>query len=355
MSAITRTNRNFFYLVVLLACYLTYLIVRPYFSTIIMAMLVVAIYQPLYARCIKRFNGRKGLSVTATFVAMIVSFLAPILIIANVTIGQALQFSHDISALVAGENGSLRQVIMAVNVVIGSVPYVDLELTESTLIEYARGISDPLSSFLADSVISIGSRSIQFITHAIVFVAVLVSMLPTTSSMLKILKDLSPLDDDLDQKYISRVATMARAMVRGVFVIALAQGLVAGLFLAIGGVPYVAFWTLLCIFLAMLPMGVNVITIPVGIVLLATGSIWQGLLVIVGSVLLISNIDQIVRPLLVPKEANMSPVLVLIGALGGLHIFGFLGVIYGPVVMIFLVTTIEIYFDHYRTEPTSGP
>jgi predicted PurR-regulated permease PerM len=126
------------------------------------------------------------------------------------------------------------------------------------------------------------------------------------------------------------------------------QGVAAGVFLAIGGVPYVAFWTLLCIVFALLPLGVNVITVPAGIALLAFGSVWQGLLVLLGGLLVVSNIDTLLRPLLVPKEANLNSALVLIGALGGLHLFGFLGVIYGPVVMIFLVTTVEVYLEHYQ-------
>lgn len=350
MHPITKTNRNFFYLIVIFAGYLTYLVVRPYLSSIILAVLVVAIYRPIYARFTAWLRGRRALALFATILAMVFSFLAPMAIVAQVTIVQALQFTHDISTLVAGENVSLRQVIAQVNAVIRSIPYVDYEVTEISLIQSIQGVAEPLSSMLADMVISIGSRSIQFITNAIVFVSVLVVMLPNTSRLVQILKELSPLDDVLDQRYISRVAAMARAMVRGVFVIALVQGLSAGLLLAIGGVPYIAFWTLLCIFLALLPMGVNVITIPVGVVLLVAGGVWQGLLVIVGSVLLVSNIDQVLRPLLVPKEANLNPVLVLIGALGGLNLFGVLGVIYGPVVMIFLVTTVEIYFDHYRGE-----
>ena len=98
----------------------------------------------------------------------------------------------------------------------------------------------------------------------------------------------------------------------------------------------------------------NVITVPAGIVLIAFGSGWQGLLVIIGGLLVVSNIDTILRPLLVPKEANINSALVLIGALGGLHLFGFLGVIYGPVVMIFLVTTVEIYLEHYRYGETEA-
>ncbi|MDX1521389.1 MAG: AI-2E family transporter, partial [Anaerolineae bacterium] len=93
---------------------------------------------------------------------------------------------------------------------------------------------------------------------------------------------------------------------------------------------------------------VNAIAIPIGVALLAFGQIWQGILVLVGSTLIVSNIDNLLRPRLVSKDANLSPALVLLSAFGGLSLFGFLGVIYGPVVMIFLITTVEIYLEHYQ-------
>ena len=348
MSIITRTNRTFFYLVVLLACFVSYLTVRPYLSAIVLGLLAAVMYRPLYMRCLRWCSGRKSPAMLLTLLAIAVSLLAPLALVANVTIRQALQFTQDVSALVAGGNVTFRQIIVQANSLLSAIPLLDYQVTETGLIESVQQIAGPVSSYLANSALSIGSTSLQLITQAIVFISVLITVLPITPRVLQIAKDLSPLDDELDQRYIRRITAMARAMVRGVLVIALVQGVAAGVFLAIGGVPYVAFWTLLCIVFALLPLGVNVITVPAGIALLAFGSVWQGLLVLLGGLLVVSNIDTLLRPLLVPKEANLNSALVLIGALGGLHLFGFLGVIYGPVVMIFLVTTVEVYLEHYQ-------
>ncbi len=344
----TRTNRNFFYLVLLLACFVSYLTVRPYLSAIVLALLAAVMYRPLYMRCLRWCRGRKSPAMLLTLLAIAVSLLAPLALVANVTIRHAMQFTQDVSALVAGGNVTFHQIIVQANSLLSAIPLLDYQITETGLIESVQQIAGPVSAYFANSALSIGSTSLQLITQAIVFISVLITVLPITPRVLQIAKDLSPLDDELDQRYIQRITAMARAMVRGVLVIALAQGVAAGVFLAIVGVPYVAFWTLLCIVFALLPLGVNVITIPAGIALLAFGSVWQGLLVLLGGLLVVSNIDTLLRPLLVPEEANLNSALVLIGALGGLHLFGFLGVVYGPVVMIFLVTTVEVYLEHYR-------
>lgn len=348
MSIITSRTRAFFYLVVILACYLTYVTIRPYLSSIALSVLTAIMYRPLYLRCLRWCRGYKFLAMALTLLALSISLLTPLLLVANITIKQSLQFTQDVSRLVTGNNITLLNIISQINMLLSAIPQVDYHITEEALIGSVQETVGPMSTYIANNALSIGSSSIQMITQAIVFVSVLITLLPITPKAFQIVKDLSPLDDQLDQKYIQRITTMARAMVRGVFVIALAQGVAAGIFLAIGGVPYVAFWTLLCIVFSLLPLGVNVITIPAGITLLAFGSIWQGLLVLLGGLVVVSNIDTFLRPMLVPKEASLNPALVLIGALGGLRLFGFVGVIYGPVVMIFLVTTVEIYLEHYR-------
>ncbi len=353
MSIITSKTRNFFYIVVLISCYLTYVTIRPYLSSIVLAVLTAIMYRPLYLRFLRWCRGYKFLSMTITMIALSISLLAPLWLVGNITIRQSLQFTQDVSRLVTGNNLTLLNAISQTNTLLSAIPLVDYQLTEEALITSVQKTVGPISTYIANNALSIGTSSIQIITQAIVFVSVLITLLPITPKAFQIVKDLSPLDDQLDQKYIQRITSMARAMVRGVFVIALAQGAAAGIFLAVGGVPYVAFWTLLCIVFALLPLGVNVITIPAGITLIVFGSIWQGLLVLLGGLLVVSNIDTFLRPMLVPKEASLNPALVLIGALGGLRLFGFLGVIYGPVVMILLVTTIEIYLEHYRYEKTS--
>ena len=71
-------------------------------------------------------------------------------------------------------------------------------------------------------------------------------------------------------------------------------------------------------------------------------------MIIAGSLLLVSNIDNLIRPRLVSKDAYLNPALILLAAFGGLSLFGLLGVIYGPIIVIFFVTTIEIYLKHYQ-------
>jgi predicted PurR-regulated permease PerM len=104
---------------------------------------------------------------------------------------------------------------------------------------------------------------------------------------------------------------------------------------------------MLGVIVSIIPLGAWVITMPIGLFLMATGHLWQGLIPILGNILIVGNIDNFLRPRLVSKQASLHPALVLIGLFAGLAQFGFLGVVYGPVFMVVLVTTLEVYREYY--------
>ena len=342
-------NRPFFYLLLAFTLYATFALLRPYLGVVIFAFVTVVTFKPVYDFFIKRTKNRQNLATTLTIISIILAVLIPLVFIINLAVTQAIQFSRDISSLVAGNNTSVTDVLAEVNRYIARVPYSrGYQITEADIISSIQNVAQPVASFLGQNAVSLGGNAADLLTRAIIFLALIAALFPALPRVIQLLKDLSPLDDELDQKYIDRIMAMTVSMVKGVFVIAIVQGITAGIFFAIAGVPYTFFWTMLAIFLAVLPLGVNAIAIPIGVALLAFGQIWQGILVLVGSTLIVSNIDNLLRPRLVSKDANLSPALVLLSAFGGLSLFGFLGVIYGPVVMIFLITTVEIYLEHYQ-------
>lgn len=90
-------------------------------------------------------------------------------------------------------------------------------------------------------------------------------------------------------------------------------------------------------------VGISFIAWPVGIVLIVSGSTWQGIFVIAAFLLVVANIDTVLRPVLMPKGAYLNPALVILSVFGGLGLMGFVGIIYGPVIMILLTTSIDVY------------
>jgi predicted PurR-regulated permease PerM len=143
---------------------------------------------------------------------------------------------------------------------------------------------------------------------------------------------------------MDKIDLMIKAMFKGTFVIAISQGLAMGLVFWVAGVPYVLFLTLASMFLSLVPLiGVSLVAWPVGIILIVSGSVWRGVFVIAAFLIFVAQIDTFLRPRLVPKGAQLNPALVIISVLGGLGVMGIVGALYGPVVMILLVTSIDVY------------
>jgi predicted PurR-regulated permease PerM len=127
-------------------------------------------------------------------------------------------------------------------------------------------------------------------------------------------------------------------------VIALTQGLAMGFVFWLAGVPYVMLLTILSMFLSLVPLiGVSLVAWPVGIILIVSGNVFRGVFVIAAFLIFVAQIDTILRPRLVPKGAQLNPALVILSVLGGLGVLGLVGALYGPVVMILLVTSIDVY------------
>jgi predicted PurR-regulated permease PerM len=135
---------------------------------------------------------------------------------------------------------------------------------------------------------------------------------------------------------------------KGTFTIALVQGTVAGLSFLITGIPYTFFWTVVMIFISIVPLGTSFITVPVAAIMLATGNVWQAVFLMVIQYGVTSNLDNILRPMLIPKEAEVHPALLLLSFIGGIQVFGTWGFIYGPLIMVFLLTTVEVYQRYYK-------
>jgi predicted PurR-regulated permease PerM len=156
--------------------------------------------------------------------------------------------------------------------------------------------------------------------------------------------EIVPFPTEITQLFLDKIDLMVKAMFKGTFVIALTQGLAMGLVLWLAGVPYVLFLTLASMFLSLIPLiGVSLVAWPVGIILILSGNIFRGVFVIAAFLIFVAQIDTFLRPRLVPKGAQLNPALVLISVLGGLGVLGIVGALYGPVVMILLVTSIDVY------------
>jgi predicted PurR-regulated permease PerM len=213
---------------------------------------------------------------------------------------------------------------------------------------FAENLSQAIawvSQWVISILISFGQSLPRLFTNALVVLVILYVSIPRYKSPGKQeILEIVPFSTEITHLFLDKIDLMIKAMFKGTFVIAITQGLAMGFVFWLAGVPYVMFLTLISMFLSLVPLiGVSLVAWPVGIILILNGSVFRGVFIIAAFLIFVAQIDTFLRPRLVPKGAQLNPALVIISVLGGLGVLGIVGALYGPVVMILLVTSIDVY------------
>lgn len=346
---------------VIIALIVGIVFLQRFFIVITLAAIAAFTFFPVY-RALRRWTKNDVLASWLTALVSIIAVIIPVLLVIYATAHEIQQAASSMIEYVSTHDpGEIAESVL------GEANKFLANLTNgsaSLSLDQVREAAQKAASFIASNASSwastiFGSVS-SFITMSIIYLYVFSALLVNYRKLIAYVRALNPLGDEVSDLYLSRTAAMTKAMVRGQFIIAAAQGIVSAGLLYIAGLDYFWLAAIVLTFLSIIPLGSGIIVIPIGIVLLLMGNIWQGLLLILGHILIISNIDNILRPMLVPKTARLNPALVLLSVFAGLGFFGLLGIVIGPVLMILLVTTIDVYAqatgkmkDIDTEEPTS--
>jgi predicted PurR-regulated permease PerM len=167
--------------------------------------------------------------------------------------------------------------------------------------------------------------------------------------LLRRLRALIPLDREYKNAIAKRFSSVARATVKGTLLIALAQGTLSGITLWIFGVGSPILWGVVATLLSIIPLvGAWLVLYPAAFVQILTGHLWQGIGILIVTILVIVNVDNLMRPRLVGQETGMHDLMVFFSTLGGISMFGPTGFILGPLVAALFLTMLDIYSAEFR-------
>lgn len=161
---------------------------------------------------------------------------------------------------------------------------------------------------------------------------------------------LMPFEPPTAQAALNRLQHTIVSVFYGVIVVAVVQSLLAGIAYAIAGVPSALVWTMATFVFCIVPfVGAPFVYVPVGAVLLAQGQVWQGLLVLCVGIGLVSQVDNLLRPHVIGTRVGFHYMLIFLGILGGLLLFGPVGLVAGPMVIALLLTLAELFLGNSTT------
>ncbi|WP_199255304.1 AI-2E family transporter [Mycolicibacterium mengxianglii] len=345
----TPTQRRALAIVTIIALAFGAYFLRRYFVLIVVAAVAAYLFNPLYLRLCKRFSS--GWAATLTLLAAIATVGIPLGLVIFLAVLQIGQMVESIGQWVdrTDLNALGNHLLDVGNRVVDKVPFLDVNLTPELLKEYAtkagQTVGQTVLGFLRDSA---GGAAFA-LAAAIIFLYVFMSLLTNGDRVLNLIRKLNPLGEEVSDLYLAKTGAMVRATVRGQFIIALFQGVAGAVSIYIGGLHQGFFmFAIFLTVLAFVPLGSGIVTIPLGIGMALTGNVVGGIFVVAFHVLAVTNIDNAMRPFLVPKQAYLNPSLMLLSVFAGLGMFGFWGIVLGPVVMILIVTTISVYLAVFK-------
>ncbi len=325
---------------------------RNYFILIVVAAVVAYLFSPLYNRINKRMS--KGVAATLTLLAVIASVIVPLGLIVLLGVVQITEMVKSVAGWVERTDLSTLgdKTLRIINELLSRVPFADVTVTPEMLRKAMTTVAQNVGQWLLHALQGAAGGVVGGITAAILFLYVFISLLTNQDGVQTLIRRLNPLGEEVTDLYLAKMGAMVNGTVRGQFVIALCQGIAGAVSIYIAGFHDGFFiFTILLSALSVIPLGSGIVTIPFGVGMILFGNVIGGVFVILFHLIAVTNIDNFLRPILVPREARLDSALMLLAVFAGIGMFGALGIIIGPVLMIVIVTTISVYLAVYKGVP----
>lgn len=321
-------------------------ILWPFYGAVFWATALAILFTPLYRRLLRSLRQRPTLAALATLIIILVMVILPLAIIAALLVREAAMTYQRVQT---GELDFARYFQRVFDTLPAWLARLldRFGLTELNLIKERLSAAVTNSSrLLASQAFAIGQNAVDFLAKFLVMLYLFFFLLRDGEKLSERIKVAIPLRPDHLSKLSSKFTAVLRATVKGTLIVAIIQGALGGVIFWILGIRAPVLWAALMAVLSLLPaVGATVVWLPVAIYLLVTGSTWQGLLLIAWGVLVIGLIDNVLRPVLVGKEARMPDYVVLISTVGGIAMFGINGLVIGPVIAAMFIAVWDILYQ----------
>src|SRR3984957_1209891 len=322
---------------------------RSYFVLIVVAAVGAYLFTPLF----ERFNRRlgSGMAATCTLLTALVVVIVPIGLLVVLAIVQISRMVTQVTGWVARTNLSDlgEQSLQVVNKLLARLPFLHITVTAESLRKTMASVAQKAGEWFLHFVHDTAGGLFGAVTSAIIFLYVFVALLTNREKLLTLIRQLNPLGDEVTDLYLRKMGSMVRGTVNGQFVIALCQGVAGAASVYVAGFHHGFFiFAILLTALSIIPLGGGIVTIPFGIGMIFYGNIIGGAFVVAWHLLVVTNLDNFLRPILVPRDARLNPALMLLAVFAGIAMFGPWGIVIGPVLMIVIVTTIDVYLAVYK-------
>ena len=350
MSHFNKLNSSHWVLIaaLLAAGYACFLLIQPYLNPIILAFIMSLLFAPLHNKISEKLPNSPNSAAILSCTALTFIIAIPLFFVFVAIVQQGATFSKDayhwvteggIQALF--EHPIVAQILTFIN---KHLPFDAIDPTEIT-----QKVAQ-LASQVGTKVVGISAQILGDVTNVLMnfflMLFVLFFLLRDQDKIISAFRHVLPLSRSQEDRLLTEIEEVSKSAILGSFLTAIAQGLAGGFAMWLAGFPGL-FWGTMMGFASFIPVvGTALIWVPATIYLLLTNQWEWAIFLTAWGVLVVGSIDNIVRPLLMQGNSGMNTLLIFFSLLGGIHLYGLIGLIYGPI--IFALTL--VLFNMYETE-----
>ncbi len=307
------------------------LVVKPIFLALVLGSLLAYIFTPLYKKS-KKLIKNPTASALIICLGLLIILLAAVYFLVSPFINQAMDFYLSMQGVNLGEK---------IASVLSNIISKELSLTIANSLNNI--ISHLLTSFLT-SVSGLALKLPGIFLQILVTIFIFFFALRDGEKAICYLKSISPLSKEVHDRFLKNFKEITSSILLGQVIVGIIQGLVTGIGLFVFRVPNAFVLTFLSIIAGVLPLiGSWIVWVPTSIALIVSGNTNSGVGLAIFGILIVAWIDNILRPIIVSRRTSINPAIVLIGMIGGLFAFGFIGLILGPLILSYVILIIELY------------
>lgn len=328
---------------------LFFFMIKIFLIPIVLAAVFCTLFYPVFKWLLRMVRRRRNLAAFLSCLILFLGLLIPVMILTNLVSHEAGLFyqsvSHRIQEVVeSGDQGPLGK--LKKNRWVKSFGLDKLNWRETS-----QDILKSSGAVIADFVRKTSGGAFVVVAKIFTTLFIMFYFFRDGEALLHRMKYLIPLSDKYREAVITRFVTVSRATIKGSVLIGLTQSTLGAITLWIFGVPSASLWFVVMLILSMIPLvGAWMVMHPAAIIQVMLGHTWQGIGIFLVTVLIISSIDNVMRPRLVGQFSGLHDLLIFFSAFGGILLFGAAGVLVGPIVAAVVVTILEIYSKEFKTQ-----
>jgi predicted PurR-regulated permease PerM len=341
-----RLSAVFFYLVIALLLYFTYLVFEPFLVPLCWAAVLVVVFDPLNRRLEQQWGSKRAAGACTILVTLLL--IVPAIGVAIAFIHQGLQAS---AAVQHGlNNGGLNRLDNAWAWLAAHVP----GQTSESLAQLLHRAIEATATFLASKIGVVLRHVAIFVFDLVVTVIAMFYFFCDSPEIMAWLRQVLPFDRESREEIVGKSRDLIFASVTMTLAAAVIHGLAGGFGFAIVGITAPVFWGVAIAFFSLLPVvGDLIIWIPAMIDLILTGHWGKAILLVIILIIVAGVVDNFMRPWFISGRARMNGLIVFIAVIGGIAVFGLLGIVLGPIIVATAASLLDLYTKTGRRAESS--